>query len=329
MQLHINKYGTYVHVKEEMFEIRIKNEKGEVLKNQFAASKVEQIILTTGTALSSDAVKLAVMNNIDILFVEQDGKPIGRVWHSKLGSTTKIRKAQLEASLNEIGLKWTKKWLNQKIENQNEFIKDLKKHRPQHQEYLDDKINKINALNESIISAKASKVSEIADSMRGWEGTAGRLFFETLSYVLPKENQFEGRSSRPAKDAYNAFLNYAYGIMYSKIEKALIVAGIDPYLGFMHRDDYNQLSMVYDFIEPYRIYADEVVFRLFTGKKVNKSHIDELANGVSLNALGKPVLIDAFVKFMDDDPIRHNGRNLTRSHVIQLEAHAFANDLIK
>jgi CRISP-associated protein Cas1 len=329
MQIHINTYGTYVHIKDEMFEIRQKNEKGEVLKKHFSAAKVEQIILATGTALSSDAVKLAVMNNIDILFVEQDGKPIGRVWHSKLGSTTKIRKAQLEASLNEVGLKWVKKWLNQKIENQSEFIKDLKKHRPQFHDYLDDKITKITALNDSILAAKATKVSEIADSMRGWEGTAGRLFFETLSHVLPKENQFEGRSSRPAKDAFNAFLNYAYGIMYSKIEKALIVAGVDPYVGFMHRDDYNQLSMVYDFIEPYRIFADEVVFRLFTAKKVNKSHIDELANGVSLNALGKPVLIESFNKFMDDDPIRYNGRNLTRSHIIQLDAHAFANELIK
>jgi hypothetical protein len=32
--------------------------------------------------------------------------------------------------------------------------------------------------------------------------------------------------------------------------------------------DYNQLSMVYDFIEPYRINAETVVFRLFSGKGI-------------------------------------------------------------
>jgi CRISPR-associated protein Cas1 len=328
MQLHINTYGTYVHVKDELFEIRIKKD-GEVVKKQFAASKVTQIIMTTGMALSTDAIKLAMIHNVDIVFLEQNGRPIGRVWHSKLVSTTKIRKAQLVASLNEVGLLWTKTWVIQKMENQLELIKDLKKHRPQHADFLNDKIGRVQNLIISIQQSGGVIVSDIAESLRGWEGTAGRLFFETLSHVLPDPYKFKGRSSRPAVDAFNAFLNYAYGMLYSKIEKTLIVAGIDPYVGFLHRDDYNQLSMVYDFIEPFRIFADEIVFRLFAAKKVNKSHLDELTNGVSLNAEGKPLLVEAFNKFMDETPIRHQGRNLTRSHIIQLEAHKFANDLIK
>lgn len=329
MQLHINTYGTYVHVKDEMFEIRRKTDKGEVEKRQYSANKVTHILLTTGTSLSTDAIKLAMRYNVDLVFTEQDGSPIGRVWHSKLGSTTKIRKRQLEASLNALGVKWTKQWLLTKLDNQLKFIKDLKKHRPQHAEFLDDKISRVEALSVSISTLEAAQVAEIADTLRGLEGTAGRLYFETLSYVLPADYRFKGRSMRPAQDAFNAFLNYAYGILYSKVEKVLIVAGLDPYVGFLHRDDYNQLSMVFDFIEPYRAYADEVVFRLFSGKKVNKAHTDTLANGLSLNAEGKALLVTAFNNFMEEDPIRHRGRNLSRSHVIQLDAHQFANSLIE
>ncbi|WP_273209916.1 CRISPR-associated endonuclease Cas1 [Runella zeae] len=328
MQLHINTYGTYVHVKDDMFEIRKKNEQGELEKKHYSALKVTGIVLATGSALSTDAIKLAMMHNVDILFIEQSGDPIGRVWHSKLGSTTKIRKRQLEASLGKEGVTWVKSWLMTKLDNQLSFVKELKKHRPQHVDYLNDKVTRIEALSVSISSLDAPTVGEIADTLRGLEGTAGRLYFETLSYVLPKEYTFNGRSMRPAKDAFNAFLNYAYGILYSKIEKALIVAGVDPYVGFMHRDDYNQLSMVFDFIEPYRSFADEVVFRLFSAKKVNKSHLDELQNGVSLNKTGKELLVMSFSKFLDDDPIRYRGRNLVRSHVIQLDAHNFANSLI-
>ncbi|MFN8353246.1 MAG: CRISPR-associated endonuclease Cas1 [Spirosomataceae bacterium] len=328
MQLHINSYGTYVHIKDDMFEIRKKNEKGEVEKKQYSAQKVTQIVMTTGSALSTDAIKLAMEHNVDIVFVEQSGDPIGRVWHSKLGSTTKIRKAQLEASLGSVGVRWTKEWLMAKLDNQLNFIKDLKKHRPQHADFLNDKIARIEALSVSISTLQATKVSDIADTLRGLEGTAGRLYFETLSYVLPKEYQFAGRSMRPAQDLFNAFLNYAYGILYARIEKTLIIAGIDPYVGFLHRDDYNQLSMVFDYIEPYRTFADEVVFRLFSAKRVNKSHVDALANGVSLNKEGKAMLVEAFNKFMEDDPIRHRNRNVIRSHVIQLEAHHFANQLI-
>ena len=168
----------------------------------------------------------------------------------------------------------------------------------------------------------------MADTLRGLEGTAGRLYFETLSYVLPADYRFTGRSRRPAADAFNAFLNYAYGILYSRVEKALMVAGVDPYLGFLHRDDYNQLSMVFDFIEPYRTWVDETVFRLFSAKKVNQAHTEPLAQGVTLNAAGKALLVEAFGRYLDGDSIRHRGRNLLRGVALQADAHQFANALI-
>lgn len=329
MQLYINTYGTYVHVKDQMFEIRIKQEDKTWKKHHFSSKKVTSIVLSQGTALSAAAVKLAVTNNIDILFIENDGRPIGRVWHSKLGSTTKIRKEQLKASLDKKGLKAIKEWIGNKIENEINFIKNLKKHRTQHTDYLNDKIEKMQALNISISQLEAECTSDVAETIRGLEGTSGRLFFETLSYVLSKEHQFKGRSSRPAADPFNAFLNYSFGILYSKIEKALIIAGLDPYLGYLHRDDYNQLSFVFDFIEPYRIYPTEVVFKLFSAKKVNKSHTDKITNGYSLNKQGKELLVEAYNNFMDIETIRYRGRNQTRNNAIQADAHTYANSLIK
>jgi CRISP-associated protein Cas1 len=331
MQLFIDTYGTYVHVKDELFEIRIPDEenKKEYRKHHFAAKKVTSILMSKSAALSTDAIILALKYNVDIVFVDFDGHPIGRVWHSKLGSTTRIRKAQLITSMNRDGVKWVMEWVGEKITNQIDFIKDLKKHRSSQSAYLDEKIDKMQNIHISLSLLEADKVQEIAETIRGLEGTAGRLYFETLSYVLPREYQFDGRSSRPARDPFNAFLNYSYGMLYGKIEKVLIIAGVDPYLGFMHRDDYNQLSMVYDFIEPYRTYADKVVFRLFTGKKVNKSHTDMITNGCTLNKEGKELLVNAYNQFMDVDTIRHRGRNQTRSNAIQMDAHAFANKMIE
>ncbi|MDQ3019788.1 MAG: CRISPR-associated endonuclease Cas1 [Bacteroidota bacterium] len=329
MQLNINTKGTYLHIKDDMFEVKIKKENSEVEKFHYSSRKVTSIILGLGIALSSDAVKLAVKNNIDIIFADHDGFPLGRVWHSKLGSTTKIRKKQLEASLDYIGLKWIKEWLGNKFNNQIEFIQDLKKHRQEKSEYLNGKIENIKKLKYTFEQLKGARVDEIADIVRGLEGTSGRIYFEVLSYLLAEEYKFNGRSSRPAKDMFNAFLNYSYGVLYSKIEKTLIIAGVDPYVGFMHRDDYNQLSMVYDFIEPYRIYSERVVFRLFSAKKVNKAHADEITNGFSLNKEGKVLLMESFNQYFEEETIRYKGRNQTRSNAIQFDAHNFANSLIK
>ena len=327
MQIYLNTYGTYLHVKDDMFEIRVPVKDAEPEKRHIAAHKISSIIMSTSAALSTDAVRLALMNNIDIIFTQSDGHPMGRIWHSKLGSTTKIRKRQLEASLGKEAVEFTKKWIIEKMNNQMEFIKELKKHRAQMADYLDDKIKKIENLILSLNNLHNSKIDDIADTVRGLEGTCGRLYFETISYVIPEQYQFTGRSMRPAKDSYNAFINYGFGILYTRVEKCLMIAGLDPYVGFLHRDDYNQKSMVFDFIEPYRIFVEIPVFRLFAAKKVNKAHTDEITNGVTLNKEGKELLVTALNNYMEDT-IRYKGRNQTRTNAMQQDAHTFANGLI-
>jgi CRISPR-associated protein Cas1 len=327
MQIFINTPGSYLHVKDEMFEVRFTKE-GKEEKQQMAAHKVTSIVLQKSTALSTDAIHLAVRFNIDIVVVENNGNPVGRFWHSKLGSTTKIRKSQLEASLSAEAVKWVKQWVVKKVENQADFIEDLIKHRAAQADYLNQQSGKIRSLAISISQLSGEKIEGIADTLRGLEGTAGRIYYETVSAVLAEPYRFSGRSNRPAKDPFNAFLNYAYGILYSRVERALMIAGVDPYLGFMHRDDYNQLSMVYDFIEPYRIHGETAVFRLFTSKKVNQVHTDVITNGYSLNTEGKKLLVEHFIDYLDNQTIRYNGRNLTRMHGMQLDAHQFANALI-
>lgn len=330
MQLYINTYGSYLHVEDDMFEVRVpKAGGGEAERHQFAAHKVVSIILSTSAALSTDAVKLALVNNIDILFVDSGGFPMGRVWHAKLGSTTKIRKRQLEASLGPEGVRWTLEWLAQKLSNQLELVQDLKKHRSGMADWLNDRAEKIENLRNSIILlGEAKRIDEIADTLRGLEGTAGRLYFEALSQALPEGARFAGRSFRPAQDPFNAFLNYGYGILYARVEKALMIAGLDPYLGFLHRDDYNQKSMVFDYIEPYRVHVDRVVFRLFSGKLVNQTHTRPLTNGLSLDKPGKELLIERLNDYLEVQTIRYKGKNQTRANAMQQDAHRFANELI-
>jgi CRISPR-associated protein Cas1 len=150
-----------------------------------------------------------------------------------------------------------------------------------------------------------------------------------LSHALLKEHQFSGRSSRPAEDPFNACLNYAYGILYRRVEKALVIGGIQPYIGFFHRDDYNYKSMVYDFIEPYRIWAERSVFHLFSHKKVNQTHSEKIPNGMGLTKFGKELVAKQISDYLDVETIKYQGKNQHRGHVLQLDAHDFANQLLK
>lgn len=329
MDLHILTRGTYVHVKDEMFEIRVPSgdKANPFIPRHFAAKKVRAIHIPKSAALSSDAVFLALQFHIDILFIDYNGQPQGRVWHSRLGSTTRIRKAQLETAAKPLGLQWVQSWVGEKILRQCEWLRRMRKSRESLHGDFDLATQRMEALQKQIMALKGL-TSEVADTLRAWEGSSGRAYFQILARAIPKKHRFEGRSMRPARDAFNAFLNYGYGMLYGKVEKALMIAGLDPYVGFLHRDDYNQTSMVFDFIEPYRPWVDEAVFKLFSGKKVRDDHTLPIANGLSLGAEGKPLVVEAINLAFDQERIRYRGRNLTRHHALQLDAHRFANSLI-
>ena len=328
LNIFLHSYGTYLHVKDQLFEIKIPEENGRTRKEEIPPKKVKSIWLSPHTALSSSAVALALKFNIDIVFLENNGTPLGRIWHSKLGSTTLIRKKQLAASLDQRAVRTIRNWLTRKLDNQLELLQSLGKHRKAARADLADRCDRIAALAQSITRAEALQIDEIADQLRGWEGTAGRLYFGMLSQVLPTNYQFSGRSFRPAKDVFNALLNYGYGILYSRTERALMLAGIDPYVGFLHRDDYNHRSMVFDFIEPYRAWIDLPVFRLCSGKKVNQEHYESLADGVGLTKTGRQLCSQAVIDYLDDDKIKYKNRKTSRANVMQMQAYAFANELI-
>lgn len=328
MQLYITTYGSFLHIRDGMFQVKF-TEDGKEVKKKIPPKKVTAIVLDRGTSLTWEAVKTALSHNIDIVFAEGDGAPIGRVWHSKLGSTTKIRKRQLEVSLNHEAVTWIKIWIGDKLRNQIDLIKTLKKHRKTESERIDNVIKSLENQISKVENLAGNSITDVADSIRGHEGTSGRAYFKLLSYLLSKEYRFNGRSYRPAEDPFNAFLNYGYGILYSRIEKCIMIAGLDPYVGFLHRDDYNQPSFVFDFIEPYRPFVDLTVYRLFSGKKVNKDHYYKITNGVGLTKEGKKMIVESFIKRFDTDKIRYRGRNQTRMNAIQQDAHTFANKLIE
>lgn len=212
MILFLNQYGCYLHVKDDMFEVRFTKD-GQEQKKHYAAKVLKTVAIATAGAFSTDAVRLALTHNIDIVFLERNGKPLGRVWHSRLGSTTRIRKRQLEASLNQQGLQLVQQWLTEKLERQFTHLERLSRHRNRLQEELLQKRQQIRQLQQKITQLSAPDTATVADTLRGLEGTAGRLYFQAMSSALPEQWQFQGRSSRPAADPFNAFLNYAYGVL--------------------------------------------------------------------------------------------------------------------
>lgn len=324
MQLVINTYGSYLRKKGNCFLVRKGDKVFEVSVN-----KVDSVLITTAAYISTDAIKFAVDNNIDIVFLDSYGDPYGRVWHPKLGSTTLIRRRQLEMYDKEEGLKLAKKWGIQKFDNQIELLKRLKKTRAERRDELEACIKEIGESKARMKGLKGT-IEEKRQTMLGIEGMASKKYFGVLSSIMPEKFKFKGRSRNPATDEFNAMLNYGYGVLYSMVEKACIIAGLDPYIGFLHTDNYNKKSLVFDIIEMFRAFVDEPVVHLFSKRKVKEEYFDAIQNneGLSLNKEGKAVLIEALNETFEKT-IKYKGRNIKTKNVVQFECHRIANGLIK
>jgi CRISPR-associated protein Cas1 len=322
MQLVINTYGAYLRKSGNCFLVKRDEKSFEV-----AVGKVNSILITTAAYITTDAIKLAVDNNIDIVFLDAHGDPYGRVWHPKLGSTTLIRRRQLEIYESLDGLNLAKEWGLKKLDNQIELLVRLKKAREEKREELENYIREIEHSREQMRRLRGT-IDARRQDMLGMEGKASRGYFEALSAIMPERYRFAGRSRNPAKDEFNALLNYGYGMLYSLVEKACIIAGLDPYVGFLHTDSYNKKSLVFDIIEMFRIYVDETVVHLFTRRMVKDEFFEPLEQGMGLSKEGKAALIESINKALEE-PIEYRGRNVKARNTIQMECHRIANSLIR
>lgn len=321
MELILTTYGTYLHRQGEMFVVKVKEQKQEV-----SSRKVRSILITTGASLSTDAIQLAMEKNIDIIFLDAVGEPYGRVWHGRPGSTTAIRREQLRMADTEKGMRLALGWLLRKIDHQIDFLREARQRRSRLSAELTEKINSLLELRQSL-NGLSGDLDTVRGSIMGFEGRAGRTYWEAINLLLPENFQFAARSRNPAQDEFNCLLNYSYGVLYSVVERACILAGLDPYVGFIHTDHYQKKSLVFDLIECYRVWADETVVGLFAARKVKQDLFDRLKNGFTLNKEGKKVLMEQFGAYLDEG-IRYRNRNIKRRDTVQLDCHRLANDWI-
>jgi CRISPR-associated protein Cas1 len=322
MQLVINTFGSYLRKQGDCFVVKNEDKQFEV-----SVRKVDSIMITTGAYLSTDAIKAAMDHNIDILFLDEYGEPYGRVWHSKLGSTTLIRRRQLEYADDARGLALAQGWVVAKFDRQIEFLQKLAHARPEKEADILMYTARL-AEGREKLAALTGTLEGQRGSIMGLEGAAGRTYFEALSFIMPERYQFEGRSRQPANDEFNCLLNYAYGVLYSMVEKACLIAGLDPYVGFVHTDNYNKKSLVFDLMEMFRYLADQTVVYLFTGRKVKQEWFDQVPGGFTLVKDGKAALIEALNETFETS-VRYRNRNIKQRDIIQFECHRIANELIK
>lgn len=121
------------------------------------------------------------------------------------------------------------------------------------------------------------------DILRGLEGEAAQAYFGVLDHLIRVPDaamRFGGRSRRPPADAANALLSFLYTLLTHDCRSALETVGLDPAVGFLHRDRPGRPSLALDLVEEFRpVLADRLALSLINRKQVSVRGFTCLDNG--------------------------------------------------
>lgn len=140
------------------------------------------------------------------------------------------------------------------------------------------------------------KNSASLDELRGYEGEAATVYFRVFDELIlqnKKNFAFNGRNKRPPLDNVNALLSFAYSLLANECAGAAYSVGLDPYVGFLHRDRPGRQSLALDIMEELRApVADRFVLSLINKKEIDAKGFNKMESGavVMEDSLRKTVI---------------------------------------
>jgi CRISPR-associated protein Cas1 len=121
------------------------------------------------------------------------------------------------------------------------------------------------------------------DELRGIEGQAAAEYFSVFNELIIDQKDdfiFSDRNRRPPLDEVNALLSFIYTILAHDIRSALETVGLDPAVGFLHRDRPGRPGLALDIMEEFRpVIADRLVLSLINRRQITKKGFTKAANG--------------------------------------------------
>jgi len=132
---------------------------------------------------------------------------------------------------------------------------------------------------------------------RGIEGDAANTYFSVFDHLIIANTdnfRFTGRNRRPPLDNINALLSFLYTLLANDISSALEAVGLDPAVGFLHRDRSGRNSLALDIMEEFRAYlADRLALSLINRQQVKPEGFTGTESGAVLmdDATRKTVLV--------------------------------------
>lgn len=273
--LYVTTPQTYLALDGETVVIR----KEEEELRRIPLHNLEGIVAFGYTGASPKLMGACAQRNIALSFLTPNGKFLARIVGPEYGNVI-LRKTQYRLSDDEkASTEIAKRFIIGKIYNCRWVLERAIR---DHAMRLD--LDKLKTASQFM--AESIRQAEKADGLaqlRGFEGEAATRYFYVFDDLILQQKdsfQFTGRNRRPPLDRVNALLSFFYTLLAHDTASALSAVGLDPYVGFLHRDRPGRQSLALDLMEELRpVMADRFVISLINKREIKPDDFIQKENG--------------------------------------------------
>lgn len=288
--------------------LRIRDAETNEIRKRIPALGLRDIVIFGDITMQANIFSLAEKHSLPIHFLSTGGKfKATTLFDPPKNVFLRHRQFQLFEDKRE-KIQIAKTFVQAKVHNQNTFLQKIRA--------------------KGRITVSLDKVVDI-DVLRGMEGSSAKKYFTIWKEENLLKNTgfiFPGRIKRPATDPVNALLSFCFSMIHSEIHTQLLIAGLDPFMGYLHDQTYGHPALASDFTEIFRGPIEHFVIKTLNRKEFLKEDFEEEEGGsVKLSREGFQKFFPKWSAFLRKD-LMENDRNLTR--VIERDIRKFVHYLM-
>jgi CRISPR-associated protein Cas1 len=273
--LYVTTQGAYLAKEGETVAVRVEQE----TKLRVPIHTLSAIVCFGQVSCSPFLMGMCGETGVALAFLTENGQFLARVQGPVSGNVLLRREQYRWADLAERTADVARSVVIAKVANCRTVLQRALRDRTDETgtEELERAVKRLGRLMEDV--AKAGDV----DAIRGHEGDAARVYFGVFDRLITASKEdfyFRGRNRRPPLDNVNALLSFSYTLLTHDITAALEGVGLDPAVGYLHRDRPGRPSLGLDLLEELRpVIADRLVLSLINRRQVRATGFRRTESG--------------------------------------------------
>ncbi|OQB51074.1 MAG: CRISPR-associated endonuclease Cas1 [Deltaproteobacteria bacterium ADurb.Bin151] len=234
-------------------------------------------------------------NGVGISFLSEHGRFLARVQGPVSGNVLLRREQYRLADDLAYSAKMAKSFVTGKIANCRTVLQRVLR---DHSAKTDEEALR-KAVDDLSRSLKSLELNQSLDEVRGLEGDAAHTYFSVFDHLIVAQKEdfsFQERNRRPPMDNVNCLLSFLYTLLMHDCRGALESVGLDPAVGFLHRDRPGRPSLALDLMEEFRPFlADRLALSLINLRQVQDKGFQKTeAGAVMMGDETRKILLVAY-----------------------------------